>query len=48
MLTYDDLIGWAGAGNLVRADAYAVAGWLVPDEQKALPAEVGVPAAPHW
>ncbi|MFE0460948.1 SUKH-4 family immunity protein [Kitasatospora sp. NPDC058965] len=45
MLTHAALVDWAGAEHVVRADPDTVAPWLLPDEQKALLVEVGVPAA---
>src|SRR5215213_4584736 len=43
MLAYEDLVAWAGDGNVTRADAAAVAGWRIPEGQKAVLVDVGVP-----
>ncbi|MFI0012844.1 SUKH-4 family immunity protein [Streptomyces globisporus] len=45
MLTYDELVGWAGAENVGRADPGALEHWLIPDDQKAILVDVGVPVA---
>ncbi len=45
MPTYDDLVSWAGAQNVTRAEPTTVANWLISDDQKALLVHVGVPAA---
>jgi len=47
MPTYDDLVSWAGPGNVVRADSATVVDWLIPDDQKRLLVDVGVPTAPQ-
>jgi hypothetical protein len=43
MTTYEELTAWAGAGNVTRADPAVVSGWRIPEEQKALLVDVGVP-----
>ncbi|WP_225638564.1 SUKH-4 family immunity protein [Streptomyces solaniscabiei] len=43
MTTYDELIAWAGARNVTRADPSVVSGWRIPADQKALLVDVGVP-----
>lgn len=43
MLTYEDLTAWAGAEHVFRADATNLAGWNIPEHQKALLVHVGVP-----
>ncbi|MFE2288684.1 SUKH-4 family immunity protein [Streptomyces sp. NPDC059443] len=43
MLTYDDLVEWAGEENVTRADAACVAGWQVPEDQTALLVSIGIP-----
>jgi hypothetical protein len=45
MPTYADLVDWAGAENVVRADPVTVAGWKIPEEHKALLVNIGVPLA---
>lgn len=45
MLTYDDLVEWAGAEHVMRADPDAVAGWRIPEDQKLHLVHVGVPMA---
>ena len=45
MLTYDDLVEWAGAEHVTRADPDAVAGWKIPEDQKQHLVHVGVPMA---
>ncbi|MFG2662453.1 SUKH-4 family immunity protein [Streptomyces sp. NPDC048425] len=44
MTTYDELTAWAGAENVTRADPAVVSGWQIPEDQKALLADVGIPA----
>ncbi|MEQ8144035.1 SUKH-4 family immunity protein [Streptomyces sp. OP7] len=43
MTTYDELTGWAGTGNVTRADSAVVSGWRIPEDQKALLVDVGIP-----
>ncbi|MFF8322967.1 SUKH-4 family immunity protein [Streptomyces bobili] len=43
MLTYEDLTTWAGAENVTRANPADVASWRIPEHQKALLVNVGVP-----
>lgn len=45
MLTHEQLVSWAGADNVGRADPVVVAKWLIPDGQKAMLVDVGVPVA---
>lgn len=45
MPTYADLVDWAGAENVVRADPVDVAGRKIPEEHKALLVNIGVPLA---
>ncbi|MER5354624.1 SUKH-4 family immunity protein [Kitasatospora sp. NPDC002551] len=47
MTTYDQLVGWAGLGNVTRADWDAVASWRVPSFVKAQLVDVGIPLAPR-
>lgn len=47
MPTYDDLVSWAGAENVTRADSATVARWQVPERHSLLLAEVGVPTMPQ-
>ncbi|MEU5272361.1 SUKH-4 family immunity protein [Streptomyces hygroscopicus] len=43
MLTYEDLTAWAGAENVTRANPADVASWRIPEHQKALLVNIGVP-----
>ncbi|MGW1621997.1 SUKH-4 family immunity protein [Streptomyces sp. NPDC002172] len=43
MPTFDELTAWAGTGNVARADSVVVSGWQIPEEQKALLVDVGIP-----
>lgn len=43
LLTYDDLVEWAGEENVTRADAASVASWQVPENQTALLVSIGIP-----
>ena len=43
MTTYDELTAWAGAENVTRADPAVVSGWQIPEDQKALLVDVGIP-----
>ncbi|MGP4103554.1 SUKH-4 family immunity protein [Nonomuraea sp. KM90] len=43
MLTFEDLAGWAGAERISRADPDIAAGWRIPEGQKSLLVNVGVP-----
>jgi hypothetical protein len=43
MTTFDELTAWAGTGNVTRADPAVVSGWQIPEEQKALLVDVGIP-----
>ncbi|MET9515931.1 SUKH-4 family immunity protein [Streptomyces sp. NPDC002994] len=43
MLTYEDLTAWAGAEHVTRADPASLAGWRIPQRQKALLVNIGVP-----
>lgn len=43
MTTYDELTAWAGTGNVTRADPAVVSGWQIPEDQKALLVDIGVP-----
>ncbi|WP_030613425.1 SUKH-4 family immunity protein [Streptomyces sclerotialus] len=43
MPKYEELVAWAGAGHVVRADPDAVAGWRIPERQKALLVTTGIP-----
>ncbi|MFL5993099.1 MAG: SUKH-4 family immunity protein [Streptomyces sp.] len=43
MTTYDELTAWAGAENVKKADPDIVAGWQIPEVQKALLIDVGIP-----
>lgn len=43
MLTYEDLTAWAGAENVTRANPDDVASWCIPEHQKALLVNIGVP-----
>jgi hypothetical protein len=45
VLTYDELVSWAGAGNVERADLRAVGKWLISEDHKAMLVDVGVPVA---
>ncbi|MGW9031715.1 SUKH-4 family immunity protein [Streptomyces sp. NPDC055722] len=47
MVTYDGLTGWAGGGQVMRADPEVVARWRIPERMKVLLVEVGVPVAPR-
>ncbi|MEU6324256.1 SUKH-4 family immunity protein [Streptomyces sp. NPDC047009] len=47
MVTYDELTGWAGGGQVMRAEPEVVAGWRIPERMKVLLVEVGVPVAPR-
>jgi len=44
VLTFDDLAAWAGAEHVIRADPAAVAGWQIPENQKLMLVNIGVPA----
>ncbi|MFD9223519.1 SUKH-4 family immunity protein [Streptomyces sp. NPDC060064] len=44
MVTFDQLVAWAGADNVTRADPEAGSGWRISEDMKALLVEVGVPA----
>lgn len=41
--TFDELTAWAGTGNVTRADSAVVSSWQIPEEQKALLVDVGIP-----
>ncbi|MGW2102810.1 SUKH-4 family immunity protein [Streptomyces olivaceoviridis] len=43
MTTFDELTAWAGTGNVTRADSAVVSGWQIPEDQKALLVDVGIP-----
>ncbi len=43
MLTFDDLAAWAGAEHVIQADPTAVAGWQIPEDQKLMLVDIGVP-----
>ncbi|MGH3247050.1 MAG: SUKH-4 family immunity protein [Trebonia sp.] len=43
MLSYEDLIAWAGAEHVTRADPGTVANWRLPENQKSMLVNVGVP-----
>lgn len=43
MLTFDDLATWAGAEHVIRADPATVAGWQIPENQKLMLVNIGVP-----
>jgi hypothetical protein len=47
VLTHAELVGWAGTDQVVHADPETVALWSIPEEQKALLVDVGVPVAPQ-
>lgn len=47
MVTYDQLIGWAGIGQVTRAMRVVVADWRIPDLMKVPLVEVGIPVAPR-
>ncbi|MGX6738995.1 SUKH-4 family immunity protein [Streptomyces peucetius] len=42
-LAYDDLVDWAGEGGVTRADRQTVAKWRIPEADRAVLVEVGVP-----
>ncbi|MFI6698959.1 SUKH-4 family immunity protein [Streptomyces sp. NPDC050509] len=43
MLTYEDMTAWAGAEYVTRADPADLDGWRIPERQKALLVNIGVP-----
>lgn len=43
MTTHDELTAWAGVENVTKADPSIVAGWQIPEDQKALLIDVGIP-----
>ncbi|MFB6638089.1 SUKH-4 family immunity protein [Streptomyces chartreusis] len=42
-LTYEDLVDWAGGQGVTRAKGSEVGGWRIPDADKAVLMEVGIP-----
>lgn len=42
-LAYDDLVDWAGEEGVTRADRQTVAKWRIPEADKAVLVDVGVP-----
>ncbi|MEU9284285.1 SUKH-4 family immunity protein [Streptomyces sp. NPDC048275] len=47
MVTFDQLMAWAGAEKVARADPGIVSGWRIPETAKALLVEVGIPVTPR-
>jgi hypothetical protein len=47
VLTFDDLAAWAGAEHVIRAVPAAVAGWQIPENQKLMLVNIGVPVVDH-
>ncbi|MET9395997.1 SUKH-4 family immunity protein [Kitasatospora sp. NPDC002965] len=43
MTTYDELTTWAGVANVTKAEPGRVAGWQIPEDQKTLLIDVGIP-----
>jgi hypothetical protein len=43
MLTYEELAAWAGARQVTRAEPETLAGWRIPEDQKSMLVNVGVP-----
>jgi hypothetical protein len=43
MTTFDELTAWDGKGNVKRTDSGVVSGRRIPEEQKALLVDVGIP-----
>ncbi|MFE4696365.1 SUKH-4 family immunity protein [Streptomyces sp. NPDC056738] len=42
-LTYDDLVDWAGGQGVTRANGSEVGDWRIPDADKTVLMEVGIP-----
>ncbi|MEU0950142.1 SUKH-4 family immunity protein [Streptomyces canus] len=43
MLTYEELTAWAGSEHVTRADPADLARWRIPEHQKSLLVNIGVP-----
>ncbi|MGW1885214.1 SUKH-4 family immunity protein [Streptomyces sp. NPDC001970] len=46
-LLHEDLVDWAGEGNVERADVRTVSRWHLPEQDKTILVSVGVPIVDH-